>query len=323
MSPGVKPSDGYSFTFQAVIRSTSPSTLYAMTPLGSSQINGSQGGLTIFSQDQDTWTLDFAGDSRISFNLPASEVMAAETWYKITVVGDLGGISMWLDGQKLTSTTGATVITATQVRTGSNQVRLMSGVQGTSSATYRFSRDLFNYSTQIGAWTPPGYCGQGFDMSNARFTDEALFSSADLTAEFPQTPLAALPNTTWLINSTQAAFSATSTDDSNRQTLTNVGFADPNTIGVKATIDTEAPAISVTTPPTQTVQPGQPVSCEISSTGGAITSYSVDPSPGAGMSFSSTSGVLRGAPTSSGSTTYTITGFNNSGSVSRDLKSVV
>ena len=34
------------------------------------------------------------------------------------------------------------------------------------------------------------------------------------------------------------------------------------------------------------------------------------------MSFSSTSGVLRGSPTSSGTTSYTITGFNNSGSVS-------
>jgi outer membrane protein OmpA-like peptidoglycan-associated protein len=34
------------------------------------------------------------------------------------------------------------------------------------------------------------------------------------------------------------------------------------------------------------------------------------------MSFSSTSGVLRGSPTSAGTTSYTITGFNNSGSVS-------
>jgi outer membrane protein OmpA-like peptidoglycan-associated protein len=151
-------------------------------------------------------------------------------------------------------------------------------------------------------------------MSNVRFTDRALFSSLDSTVAFPSVPLQVVDGTSLLINTTTPALSLNSSDSSNRQSLTNWGFGTSR--WVSATTDREAPVIEVTSAPVQTVAPGEPVSCEVSSTGGAITSYSVDPSPGAGMSFSSTSGVLRGSPTSSGTTNYTITGFNNSGSVS-------
>ena len=53
----------------------------------------------------------------------------------------------------------------------------------------------------------------------------------------------------------------------------------------------------------------------ITSSGAAITSYSISPSVSAGLNFNSTTGILSGTPTETRTTTmYTITGSNSSGS---------
>ena len=53
----------------------------------------------------------------------------------------------------------------------------------------------------------------------------------------------------------------------------------------------------------------------ITSSGGAITSYSISPVPPAGLTFNTSTGILSGTPTETRTTTlYTITGSNSSGS---------
>jgi outer membrane protein OmpA-like peptidoglycan-associated protein len=247
--------------------------------------------------------------------------MATNTWFQLTVVGDSQGVAMWLDGTRLISSVpaGNSVITdmSQKVDQGNNQVLLSStyvNEDATTAPVYRHTADFIAASNQVGAWKDAGWCGLGFDMSNVRFTDRALFSSLDSTVAFPSVPLQVVDGTSLLINTTTPALSLNSSDSSNRQSLTNWGFETSR--WVSATTDREAPVIEVTSAPVQTVSPGEPVSCEVSSTGGAIASYEVSPAPGPGLTFSSTSGVLRGTPSASGTTSYTITGFNNSGSVS-------
>jgi hypothetical protein len=85
---------------------------------------------------------------------------------------------------------------------------------------------------------------------------------------------------------------------------------------VTATVDANEPAIS-NPAPTQTTTAGSPVACSINSSGGTILSYSVSPTPSNGLSFNQATGVLSGTPTvAAPAVTYTITGTNNSGSVS-------
>jgi hypothetical protein len=53
----------------------------------------------------------------------------------------------------------------------------------------------------------------------------------------------------------------------------------------------------------------------VSSTGGAISSYSISPAAPAGLTFNTTTGLLSGSPTVvAAATTYTISGINEMGS---------
>ena len=316
LSPGVGPTDGSSFTLQAVVRSANIAVQPAVVLLGAQ--GESAKALTIMNWGTDIWKVDLSGRGQLTFKMSGQVmrngamtdfVMRNNTWYQLTVIGDTSGISVYVDGDRLVS--------LSPVETAGGVITQLDGQandkykEATDQVTrYKFSDPIDRKSKMVGAWTQNGWCAGGFDLSNLRFVEQALVPSNSTSVVFPETPLQSVTGTSLLINDTTAAGAVSSSDTSNRQAITNLGRY------VTATVDANAPSISVTTPPTQTVQPGQPVSCEVSSTGGAITSYSVDPSPGAGMSFSSTSGVLRGSPTSSGTTSYTITGFNNSGSVS-------
>ena len=316
LSPGVGPTDGSSFTLQAVVRSANIAVQPAVVLLGAQ--GESAKALTIMNWGTDIWKVDLSGRGQLTFKMSGQVmrngamtdfVMRNNIWYQLTVIGDTSGISVYVDGDRLVS--------LSPVETAGGVITQLDGQandkykEATDQVTrYKFSDPIDRKSKMVGAWTQNGWCAGGFDLSNLRFVEQALVPSNSTSVVFPETPLQSVTGTSLLINDTTTAGAVSSSDTSNRQAITNLGRY------VTATVDANAPSISITTPPTQTVQPGQPVSCEISSTGGAITSYSVDPSPGAGMSFSSTSGVLRGAPTSSGSTTYTITGFNNGGSVS-------
>lgn len=316
LSPGVGPTDGSSFTLQAVVRSANIAVSPAVVLLGAQ--GESTRALTVMNGGTDVWKVDLSGRGQLWFKMSGQVmrngtmtdfVMRNNTWYQLTVIGDTTGISVYVDGDRLVS--------LSPVQTSGGVITQLDGQandkykEATDQVTrYKFSDPIDRKSKMVGAWTQNGWCAGGFDLSNLRFVEQALVPSNSTSVVFPATPLQSVAGTSLLINDTTAADAISSSDTSNRQAITNLGRY------VTATVDANAPAISVTTPPTQTVQPGQPVSCEISSTGGAITSYSVDPAPGAGMSFSSSSGVLRGSPTSSGTTSYTITGFNNSGSVS-------
>ena len=316
LSPGVGPTDGSSFTLQAVVRSANIAVQPAVVLLGAQ--GESAKALTIMNWGTDIWKVDLSGRGQLTFKMSGQVmrngamtdfVMRNNTWYQLTVIGDTSGISVYVDGDRLVS--------LSPVETAGGVITQLDGQandkykEATDQVTrYKFSDPIDRKSKMVGAWTQNGWCAGGFDLSNLRFVEQALVPSNSTSVVFPETPLQSVTGTSLLINDTTPAGAVSSSDTSNRQAITNLGRY------VTATVDANAPSISVTTPPTQTVQPGQPVSCEVSSTGGAITSYSVDPSPGAGMSFSSTSGVLRGSPTSSGTTSYTITGFNNSGSVS-------
>jgi hypothetical protein len=59
------------------------------------------------------------------------------------------------------------------------------------------------------------------------------------------------------------------------------------------------------------------------STGGAISSYSISPTPPRGMSFNSVTGVLSGRPEVSGITYFTVSGTNSAGSYSRPFNLTV
>jgi hypothetical protein len=223
--------------------------------------------------------------------------MSDNTWYQVTVVGDSNGIGMWIDGVRLTYSDGGGDIT-------------------TSGAAPKFNKSIIGESKAIGAWSTNTWCSDGFDLSNLRFTQTALFASNASTVTLPATPYQNISGTTLLINS-NSNLNANSTpfkDASSIQDLTNWGGTNAN--WVTATVDANEPVIS-NPAPTQSISAGSPVTCSINSSGGTILSYSVSPTPSNGLSFNQATGVLSGTPTvAAPAVTYTITGTNNSGSVS-------
>ena len=178
-----------------------------------------------------------------------------------------------------------------------------------------FTNLIDGHSRAIGAWSTNTWCSNGFDLSNLRFTQTALFASTATTITLPSTPYQNIAGTTLLINS-NSGLNANSTefaDASGIQALKNWGGTNSN--WVTATIDANEPAIS-NPAPTQSITAGSPVTCSINSSGGTILSYSVSPTPSNGLTFNQATGVLSGTPTvAAPAVTYTITGTNNSGSV--------
>ena len=101
-------------------------------------------------------------------------------------------------------------------------------------------------------------------------------------------------------------------------TATNSGGTDTATVNITVneapTTSVDVPIISIN-PATVTVTAGtaiQPIT--ISSNGGAVESYSIDPTLPAGLSFSTATGTISGTPTAIATlTTYTITATNSGG----------
>ena len=116
-----------------------------------------------------------------------------------------------------------------------------------------------------------------------------------------------------IVASSQTSYTVTGTNTSGTVTAT-----------VVITVNVEAPAsLSYTTPNVYTV--GTAITAlNPTSTGGAISSYSISPSLPAGLSLNTTSGIITGSPTAASSiTTYIITGSNVSGSVIASLEITV
>jgi hypothetical protein len=305
MEPGVKPAVDGSFTLQALFRGSNLGRDSGVVLIGQRGSNNSTDvpralSIRIDSNTRNRWSIDLSGDSRLNFAMAST--MSDNTWYQVTVVGDSNGIGMWIDGVPLTYSDGGGFITTSG--TAPKFDNLISGelISGESKA--------------IGAWSTNTWCSDGFDLSNLRFTQTALFASTATTITLPSTPYQNIAGTTLLINS-NSGLNANSTefaDASGLQALKNWGGTNAN--WVTATVDANEPAIS-NPAPTQSITAGSPVTCSINSSGGTILSYSVSPTPSNGLSFNQATGVLSGTPTvAAPAVTYTITGTNNSGSVS-------
>jgi len=79
-----------------------------------------------------------------------------------------------------------------------------------------------------------------------------------------------------------------------------------------------APVFTLSTNIETVAQCASLVGYTISSTGGAVTSYSISPAAPKGLAFSSTTGLLSGKPeVVAASTIYTVTGTNSAGSLSK------
>ena len=306
MDPGVKPAvDGKTFTLQALFRGSNLGRDSGVVLIGQrgSKISPTTNStdvpralsIRIDSNTRNRWSIDLSGDSRLNFAMAST--MSDNTWYQVTVVGDSNGIGMWIDGVRLTYSDGGGFIT-------------------TSGTAPKFNNLISGESKAIGAWSTNTWCSDGFDLSNLRFTQTALFASNAPTVTLPATPYQNISGTTLLINS-NSNLNANSTpfkDASSIQDLTNWGGTNAN--WVTATVDANEPVIS-NPAPTQSISAGSPVTCSINSSGGTILSYSVSPTPSNGLSFNQATGVLSGTPTvAAPAVTYTITGTNNSGSVS-------
>jgi hypothetical protein len=306
MDPGVKPAvDGKTFTLQALFRGSNLGRDSGVVLIGQrgSKISPTTNStdvpralsIRIDSNTRNRWSIDLSGDSRLNFAMAST--MSDNTWYQVTVVGDSNGIGMWIDGVRLTYSDGGGFIT-------------------TSGTAPKFDNLISGESKAIGAWSTNTWCSDGFDLSNLRFTQTALFASNASTVTLPATPYQNISGTTLLINS-NSNLNANSTpfkDASSIQDLTNWGGTNAN--WVTATGDANEPVIS-NPAPIQSISAGSPVTCSINSSGGTILNYSISPTPSNGLSFNQATGVLSGTPTvAAPAVTYTITGTNNSGSVS-------
>jgi hypothetical protein len=101
-------------------------------------------------------------------------------------------------------------------------------------------------------------------------------------------------------------------------TATNATSSTSHTYSLTVNAALGAPAFSLSRP-SETVVAGSPIiGYTLSSTGGAISSYSISPAVSSGLSFSSSTGLISGTPTSSAApVTYAITAINATSSTTR------
>ena len=99
--------------------------------------------------------------------------------------------------------------------------------------------------------------------------------------------------------------------------LCSVAFVAIPLAGTSVSADT-APVFTLSTNIETVAQCASLVGYTISSTGGAVTSYSISPAAAKGLTFSSTTGLLSGKPeVVAAATIYTVTGTNSAGSSSK------
>ncbi len=212
-------------------------------------------------------------------------------------------------GLTLSPTTGVisgtpTAVTATAVYTvtasnsgGSTTVGLTITVNDAAPAGLKYSTNPATYvkGTAIAANTPSS-------------TGGAITAYSVL----PALPAGlSLSPTTGVISGTPTAVTATAV-----YTVTGSNVTGSTTVGVTITVNDAAPAgLTYSTNPATYVKGTAIAANNPSSTGGAITAYSVLPALPAGLSLSPTTGVISGTPTAVTATAvYTVTGSNVTGS---------
>jgi hypothetical protein len=143
----------------------------------------------------------------MNFYLPNSGVMANNTWHYVVAVGDSNGISMWVNGEKLTFDAGSC------------------GACTTTANGTLFNRAFTGTSMQIGAWSGNGWNGRGGVINHLRLTSGAIYPSTQATVPVPTATSTALTGTKLLI--TKASISPVVDSSTQNQTLTITG-----TVGV-------------------------------------------------------------------------------------------
>jgi hypothetical protein len=166
LSPGVGPTDGSSFTIQAVIRSVNIGVDKAVVLLGAqgdpivSPTFYPDAGLTVYSRSSTEWVVDSSGTGSLRFQMSGQVlrngvmtdfVMRNNTWHQLTIIGDTTGVSVYVDGDRLVSINPETysnaVITTNDEVGASHYKRATDVVE-----RYKFSNSLASKSTMIGAW---------------------------------------------------------------------------------------------------------------------------------------------------------------------------
>jgi len=125
-----------------------------------------------------------------------------------------------------------------------------------------------------------------------------------------------LSATSGVISGTPTAIAALST-----YTLTASNSAGSTTATLSITVNDVAPAGLTYTTTAATYTVGVPITANSpTSSGGAVSTYSVSPALPAGLSLSTITGIISGTPTAAtASATYTVTATNTGGSATKDL----
>ena len=106
-------------------------------------------------------------------------------------------------------------------------------------------------------------------------------------------------------------------------TVTGVGLGGSSSQQFVLTVNAKAPVFRLSRY-IQTVVKGSAAGFSVSSTGGAISRFSISPAAPAGMSFNTSTGVLSGSPTGAQlATSYTVTATNVSGSPTQSFELTV
>jgi hypothetical protein len=154
-------------------------------------------------------------------------------------------------------------------------------------------------------------------VSNA-ITTVANTSTGGAIASYAISP-AAPAGLTFSTSTGQLSGTPTATQSATPYTITATNASGSATQTFTLTVTVAAPAFSISSSAETRVATTALVGYSITSTGGAISSYALTGTLPAGLSFSTSTGLITGTPTETKTaTTYTITATNASGSASRE-----
>ena len=250
---------------------------------------------------------------------PAANVDAPIAYYTITSSkGDVKKINSWreltvtVSGLK-SATSYTFTITATSV----------DGVSPVSASSLPVTTQV--YVAPVAAATTAPLAAPAFTLSasaetktvNTAITGYTITSTGGTIASYTISP-AAPAGTTFNTSTGLITGTPTATQSAIAYTITATNASGSATATFTLTIQPlGAPAFTLSSiAETKTVNSGIS-GYSITSTGGEIVSYTITPTAPAGITFSTSTGLLSGTPTSTqGATTYTITATNASGSAS-------
>jgi hypothetical protein len=155
-------------------------------------------------------------------------------------------------------------------------------------------------------------------LVNNAITTVTNTSTGGAIASYAISP-AAPAGLTFNTSTGQLSGTPTSTQSATNYTITATNASGSATQTFSLTVTVTAPAFSISSSAETRVATTALVGYSITSTGGAISSYALTGILPAGLSFSTSTGLITGTPTETKTaTTYTITATNASGSTTRN-----